>query len=80
MKQRGALLAKGRVLGVQFIELFKEDLYFALAKHANAVAGKLSEGIKQQGYPCWITSTTNQIFPIFPQAVIEHLQSHYVAV
>jgi threonine aldolase len=77
LKQRGALLAKGRVLGVQFVELFKGDLYFDLAKHANVVAGKLSEGVKKQGYPCWIASTTNQIFPIFPQAVIEQLQAHY---
>lgn len=77
LKQRGALLAKGRVLGVQFVELFTGDLYFDLAKHANAVASKLSEGIQAQGYPCWSASTTNQIFPIFPQAVIKQLQAHY---
>lgn len=77
LKQRGALLAKGRVLGIQFVELFKGDLYFALAQHANAIAGKLAEGIKKQGYPCWTESSTNQLFPIFPHAVIDKLQAHY---
>ena len=45
IKQRGALLAKGRLLGIQFRELFRDDLYLNLAKHAVAMAQKLHEGI-----------------------------------
>ena len=77
LKQKGALLAKGRVLGVQFVELFKGDLYFDLAKHTNVMAGKLTEGIKKQGYKFLSESSTNQIFPIFPNSVIEKLKSSY---
>ena len=77
LKQKGALLAKGRVLGIQFVELFKGDLYFDLAKHTNVMAGKLTEGIKKQGYKFLSESSTNQIFPIFPNSVIEKLKSSY---
>lgn len=77
LKQRGALLAKGRVLGVQFLELFQNDLYFDLAKHANTMAGKLTQGIKDQGYEFLTDSTTNQIFPIFPNSLIEKLKEVY---
>lgn len=77
LKQKGALLAKGRVLGIQFVELFKGNLYFDLAKHENVMANKLSQGIKKQGYKFLSESSTNQIFPIFPNAVIEKLKSNY---
>jgi threonine aldolase len=77
LKQRGALLAKGRLLGIQFVELFKDDLYFSLAKHANSMATKLVEGIKNNGYTMLTESTTNQIFPILPNTIIEKLQTMY---
>lgn len=77
LKQRGALLAKGRVLGVQFLELFKDDLYLKLAKHANVMAGKLTQGIREQGYEFLTDSTTNQIFPIFSSSLIEKLKDLY---
>jgi threonine aldolase len=77
LKQRGALLAKGRILGIQFLELFKDNLYFSLAKHANQMAMKLTEAIKQYGYTFLAESTTNQIFPIFPNTVITKMQSQY---
>lgn len=77
LKQKGALLAKGRVLGIQFVELFKNDLYFDLAKHANVMASKLTEGIRKQGNEFLSESSTNQIFPIFPHSVIEKLKSSY---
>ena len=50
LKQRGALLGKGRVFGVQFREFFKESLYFELAIHANKMAQKLVQGISKQGF------------------------------
>jgi threonine aldolase len=77
LKQKGALLAKGRILGIQFLQLFKDDLYFTLAKHANQMAIKLTEGIKNSGYPFLTESTTNQIFPIFPNSIIEKMQTLY---
>lgn len=77
MKQRGGLLAKGRVLSIQFRELFKDNLYFDLAKHANKTAAKLSEGIKQMGYKFLTESPTNQIFPILPNEVIKKLEEMY---
>lgn len=77
LKQKGALLAKGRLLGIQFLELFKNDLYFDLARHANKMAMKISSAIKESGYSFLTTSTTNQIFPILPQSIIKRLREKY---
>lgn len=77
MKQRGALLAKGRVLGIQFLELFKDDLFPQLAKHANEMAAKLTRGIKSMGFKFLSDSPTNQIFPILPNKIIPELQKDY---
>jgi threonine aldolase len=77
LKQKGALLAKGRVLGIQFVELFKGNLFFDLSTCANAMAARLAAGIKKQGYTFLSESSTNQIFPILPNAVIEKLKSAY---
>ncbi len=77
MKQKGALLAKGRLIGIQFLELFKDDLYFDLAKHANAMAGLLSGAIRSAGYRFLTLSSTNQIFPVLPNRLIEKLQEKY---
>jgi len=77
MKQRGALLAKGRILGVQFEEFFKGDLYFDLARHANKMAAKLTDGIKNLDYGFMADSTTNQIFPILPNSLIKKMMESY---
>ncbi len=77
LKQHGALLAKGRALGVQFLALFTDRLFFELAKHANSMAEKLTNGIKELGYSFQTDSTTNQIFPILPNSVIEKLKTDY---
>ena len=77
MKQKGALLAKGRLLGIQFLELFRDNLYFDLAKHANVMAGLLRIEISQAGYPFLNHSPSNQIFPILPNWLIEQLQGKY---
>ncbi len=74
LKQRGGLMAKGRLLGVQFQALMKDDLYFTLGAHANELAAILAEGIKNAGYPFAVEPATNLIFPIFPNALIERLQ------
>lgn len=73
IKQRGGLLAKGRLLGVQFKRLFENDLYFEIAKHTNDMATLLKNGIKELGYEFVTPSATNLIFVILPNAVHEKL-------
>jgi len=77
LKQKGALLAKSRIFGLQFLELFKDDLFFKLAEHANKMASKLSQHIENMGYTFLTPSTTNQIFPIFKQDMIDCLSKKY---
>jgi threonine aldolase len=78
LKQKGALLAKGRLLGIQFLELFKEDLYFDLAKHANTMAMKIANAVKENGFSFLTEPITNQIFPILPKKLIEKLNQKYL--
>lgn len=73
LKQRGALLAKGRALGVQFRALFTNDLYFELARHANGLAAMLVAALKEAGYAMLTESTTNQVFPVLPNTIMEQL-------
>ncbi len=77
MKQKGALLAKGRLLGLQFKTLFADELYFDLARHANAMAAVLGDAIRQAGYRFLTASPTNQLFPIFPNQVVEQLEKEF---
>ncbi|MDR2174828.1 MAG: aminotransferase class I/II-fold pyridoxal phosphate-dependent enzyme [Synergistaceae bacterium] len=77
IKQKGGLLAKGRVLGVQFEELFRDGLLFSLARHANAMARKIAQAISAAGYGFLTDSPSNQIFPILPDALIEKLQKNW---
>lgn len=77
MKQKGALLAKGRLLGIQFLELFRDNLYFDLAKHANQMADILRKGLSEADIPFLIDSPSNQLFPILPNSLIAELQKDY---
>lgn len=77
MKQKGALLAKGRLLGIQFLELFRDNLYFDLAKHANKMAGLLRGEISKAGFRFLVDSPSNQIFPILPNQLMTELQKNY---
>jgi len=77
LKQRGALLAKGKVIGIQFLELFRDSLFFDLAEHANKMAEKLATAIKEKGHSFLTESTSNQIFPILPDSLIEKLSKKY---
>ena len=76
VKQRGAMLAKGRLLGVQFEALLRNDLYLALGAHANRLAAMLAEGIAAKGYEFAIPPQTNMIFPLFPKAMVKELEKH----
>lgn len=75
MKQRGAMLAKGRLLGIQFKELLRDDLYFDLARHANTLAARLRQGLLDRGYFFPVDSPSNQQFPVLPNAAIRRLQA-----
>lgn len=75
MKQRGAILAKGRLLGVQFKALLKDGLYFDMARHANEMAQRLQSGIAALGYPFPVASPTNQQFPVLPNTVARQLEA-----
>jgi threonine aldolase len=78
IKQRGALLAKGRLLGIQFRELFKDGLYFDLTKRANGLAAKISEAILAGGHKLAAKTETNQVFPILPNELIEQLGEDFL--
>ena len=67
IKQQGGLLAKGRLLGLQFEALFEDGLYFDNARHANLQAMKIKRAFTQKGIPFLIDSWTNQQFPILTQ-------------
>ncbi|MBX3049680.1 MAG: aminotransferase class V-fold PLP-dependent enzyme [Anaerolineales bacterium] len=77
IKQRGGLLAKGRSIGVQFLELFSDELYFDLARHANQMAHQLAAGIQALGFSFLTPPASNQIFPILPDALIKRVQADY---
>ena len=77
MKQRGAMLAKGRLLGLQFLAILQEDRYLENARHANALAQKMQSGIEALGYSFLVKTPTNQIFPIFPNTLLEPLSQLY---
>lgn len=75
IKQHGALLAKGRILGLQFDTLFTDNLYFEIAKHANAMADKLKKAFISKGYRLFLDSTTNQQFVILDNKKIRELEN-----
>ena len=64
MKNRGGMLAKGWLLGMQFEGLLTGDLYFTLGRHANAMAARLRDGLIEKGYELAYQSTTNQVFAV----------------
>ena len=77
MKQKGGLLAKGRILGVQFEELFRDELFFDLARHANGLAQLMADALRRAGHAFLTESPTNQIFPILPHALIQKLEKNW---
>ncbi len=77
IKQKGGLFAKGRLLGVQFKTFFEDGLYFEIGKGENACAQKLQREIKNLGFDFIIESPTNQIFPIFPNSLLEKLKERF---
>jgi len=77
IKQRGGMLAKGRLLGIQFMTLFSDDLYFRLAEHAVKTAAEIKNALKNKGIEFLFDSPTNQIFPVFPDEIYEKLSKEF---
>ena len=78
IKQRGGMLAKGWLLGIQFSELLRDGLYFDLAKNADRLAFKIRDAVKEAGFGIYAESPTNQQFVILPDDVLEELSKKYV--
>lgn len=74
IKQQGALLAKGRLLGIQLDTLFTDGLYYEIAKHAIDMAQRLKKVLTDAGCPLFIDSPTNQQFVVLDNAVLEALE------
>lgn len=72
IKQKGGMLAKGRLLGIQFLALLEDNLYFEISAHADRLAEKLREAIRAAGFSFLVESHTNQVFAILP---VKHLRS-----
>lgn len=77
MKQRGALLAKGRLLGLQFKTLLQDSLFLELAKHANSQAEKIRRAFERVGISFLAEPQTNQLFPILSESQIEFLHQNF---
>lgn len=74
MKQQGAILAKGRLLGVQYWAALEDGLYMELANRSMQAAQKLAAGLKALQVPMLIDSPSNQLFPILPHSAVEALR------
>ena len=78
IKQHGALLAKGRMLGIQFDELFEDDLYERISKRAVDLAMRIKSELKAKGYEFYNDSYTNQQFPIISRSKLESIKDKVV--
>ncbi|MBQ2017897.1 MAG: low specificity L-threonine aldolase, partial [Alistipes sp.] len=74
VKQQGALLAKGRMLGIQFLTLFTDNLYLDIARHAVEQAVRLKRAFVEKGYELYYDSPTNQVFVTLDKEQEEHLR------
>lgn len=77
IKQKGGMLAKGRLLGVQFLALLEDGLYFEISRHANELAEEIRGACKKAGYPFLVENPTNQIFVILPDEKLAKLGENY---
>ena len=77
IKRGGGMLAKGRLLGVQFEEMLKDGLYMQLSRHAIDQAMRLKDALAALDVPFLVDSPTNQQFPILPDAALDALRPDY---
>ena len=76
-KQKGAMLAKGRLLGLQFDTLFTDGLYFEISKHAMAFADRIRDAFKEKGIKLLYDSPTNQLFPMLTDEQMNKLKNDF---
>ena len=77
MKQRGGMLAKGRLLGIQFDTLFTDGLYLKISRHAIDMAHQIREIFVSAGYPLLFDSPTNQQYPIMPDSELAEIGKNF---
>ena len=77
IKQRGGMLAKGWLLGLQFEALFEDDLYFQLSRHANRMADRLRAALSDAGFRLLLPGTTNQVFAVLPDNLLAQLSESF---
>ena len=77
IKRQGGMLAKGRLLGVQFESAFENGLYFTMARHAVEQALRIKTALTEKGIPLLFDTVTNQLFPIFTKSQQEKLTKKY---
>lgn len=78
IKRQGGMLAKGRLLGLQFSALMQDGLYFQLGQHAVQQAMRIRTALMEKGIPLFVDSPTNQLFPIFSDEQVEALEESFV--
>lgn len=77
IKQHGGMLAKGRLLGIQFEVLFEGGLYYEIAKRADVLAMRLRDAFEKKGYALRYDAYANQQFPIIPNEHLDKLREKY---
>ena len=78
VKQNGGMLAKGRLLGIQFLTLFEDGLYFQLSEHAISQAMRIRQAFESKGFGFLVQSPSNQQFPILDNATVERLSGDFL--
>jgi threonine aldolase len=78
MKQKGAMLAKGRLLGVQFYALLKDSLYEDIGRHENEMAMIIKQAFEEKGYSLYVPSFTNQIFVDLDSNIIQAIEKEFM--
>ena len=78
IKRHGGMLAKGRLLGIQFETLFTDGLYFDIARHATEEAMRIKDALQQKGIKFLVDSPTNQQFPILTPEQYERLSANFL--
>lgn len=71
------MLAKGRLLGLQFLALFEDGLYYRICREANEKAYRIAAACQGAGFPFFAPSSTNQQFPVFPNRLLARLREKY---
>lgn len=77
MKQRGGMLSKGWLLGLQFTAMFEDGLYMRISRHADEMADHLRKAFTELGYPLYLPNDTNQVFVTLPKSLLQELGKEF---